>query len=60
MAGDLLNLYAERQVRDWTRRSPTAAQIAFEAAFPYRETPDQSRAGSTRQAGMSSERQWTG
>ena len=42
MAGDLINLYAERQVRRGHAFSPDGEmQLTFEAAFPYRETPDQ-------------------
>jgi transcription-repair coupling factor (superfamily II helicase) len=42
MAGELLNLYAERQVRSGHPFAPDGEwQLAFEAAFPYRETPDQ-------------------
>ena len=42
MAGELLNLYAERQVRTGHAFPPDGEwQLAFEAAFPYRETADQ-------------------
>jgi transcription-repair coupling factor (superfamily II helicase) len=42
MAGDLINLYAERQVRTGHAFPPDGEmQMEFEAAFPYRETPDQ-------------------
>ena len=42
MAGDLINLYAERQVRKGHAFSPDGEmQLTFEAAFPYRETADQ-------------------
>src|SRR5262245_42149978 len=42
MAGELINLYAERQVRRGHAFSPDGElQLTFEAAFPYRETADQ-------------------
>jgi transcription-repair coupling factor (superfamily II helicase) len=42
MAGELLNLYAERQVRKGHIFSPDGEwQLGFEASFPYRETADQ-------------------
>jgi transcription-repair coupling factor (superfamily II helicase) len=45
MAGDLLNLYAERQVRRGHEFPDDGElQLTFEAAFPYRETPDQAEA----------------
>jgi transcription-repair coupling factor (superfamily II helicase) len=57
LAGELLNLYAERRRRrgyafepdtDWLRE--------FESAFPYRETPDQREAIEAVKADMESER----
>jgi len=57
LAGELLNLYAERRRRrgfgfpedsDWLRQ--------FEAAFPYRETPDQREAIEHVKGDMESER----
>jgi len=57
LAGDLINLYAERQRRaghsygqdsDW--------QLEFERAFPYRETDDQLEAIEQTKADMESER----
>ena len=57
LAGELLNLYAERKRRrgyafepdtDWLRE--------FESAFPYRETPDQREAIEAVKADMESER----
>ena len=57
MAGDLLNLYAERQVRSGHEFGPDGElQMAFEAAFPYRETPDQHEAIDAVKADMESER----
>jgi transcription-repair coupling factor (superfamily II helicase) len=42
MAGELLNLYAERQVRGGHAFAPDGEwQLSFEQAFAYRETPDQ-------------------
>jgi len=42
MAGELLNLYAERKRREGHAFPPdTEWQQEFEAAFPYTETPDQ-------------------
>ena len=42
LAGDLINLYAERRRRAGYAFPPDGEwQLAFEAAFPYRETPDQ-------------------
>jgi transcription-repair coupling factor (superfamily II helicase) len=44
IADDLLALYAERELRQGYAFSPDGdAQQRFEAAFPYAETPDQSR-----------------
>jgi len=45
IAGDLLNLYAERKVREGRAFAPPDETFrAFEADFPYEETPDQRRA----------------
>ncbi len=42
MAGELLNLYAERKRREGHAFPPdTEWQVDFEASFPYTETPDQ-------------------
>src|SRR5215207_620783 len=57
MAGELLNLYAERQVRRGHTFPPDGEwQFAFEAAFPYRETADQIEAIDAIKADMESER----
>jgi transcription-repair coupling factor (superfamily II helicase) len=57
MAGELLNLYAERQVRKGHSFPPDGEmQIDFEAAFPYRETPDQLEAIDATKGDMESER----
>jgi transcription-repair coupling factor (superfamily II helicase) len=57
MAGELINLYAERQVRKGHAFSPDGElQMAFEAAFPYRETADQMDAIDAVKADMESER----
>jgi transcription-repair coupling factor (superfamily II helicase) len=57
MAGDLINLYAERQVRTGHAFSPDGElQLGFEAAFPYRETADQMDAIDAVKADMESER----
>ncbi|MBA2545592.1 MAG: transcription-repair coupling factor, partial [Solirubrobacterales bacterium] len=57
MAGELLNLYAERQVRSGHAFSPDdELQIEFEASFPYRETPDQLDAIDATKADMEGER----
>ncbi len=57
MAGDLLNLYAERQVRSGHAFSPDGEwQLNFEAAFPYRETADQADAIEAVKADMEAER----
>ncbi len=57
MAGELLNLYAERQVRTGHAFPPDGEwQLAFEAAFPYRETPDQMEAIDSVKADMEGER----
>jgi len=42
LAGDLINLYAERKRRaGYAFPADGEWQLAFEAAFPYQETPDQ-------------------
>ena len=57
MAGELINLYAERQVRKGHAFSPDGEmQMEFEAAFPYRETADQMDAIEAVKADMESER----
>ena len=57
MAGELLNLYAERQVRRGHPFSPDGElQLGFEAAFPYRETADQMEAIDAVKADMEGER----
>ena len=57
MAGELLNLYAERQVRTGHAFAPDGElQIHFESAFPYRETPDQLEAIDATKADMEGER----
>ena len=56
MAGELLNLYAERLVRRGHAFSPDGElQLNFEAAFPYRETPDQMEAIDAVKADMEGE-----
>jgi transcription-repair coupling factor (superfamily II helicase) len=57
MAGELINLYAERQVRKGHAFSPDGElQMEFEAAFAYRETADQMDAIEAVKADMESER----
>ena len=57
MAGELINLYAERQVRTGHTFPPDGEmQMEFEAAFPYRETADQMDAIDAMKADMESER----
>jgi transcription-repair coupling factor (superfamily II helicase) len=57
MAGELLNLYAERQVRRGHGFSPDGEwQMSFEAAFPYNETADQLEAIESVKGDMESER----
>jgi transcription-repair coupling factor (superfamily II helicase) len=57
MAGELINLYAERQVRQGHAFSPDGElQLTFEAAFPYRETADQVDAIDAVKADMEAER----
>ena len=42
LAGELINLYAERKRRaGYAFPADSEWQVEFEAAFPYRETPDQ-------------------
>ncbi len=57
LAGELLNLYAERRTRKGHAFPPDSEwQLAFEQAFPYRETADQSDAIEAVKADMESER----
>jgi transcription-repair coupling factor (superfamily II helicase) len=57
MAGELLNLYAERQVRSGHAFPPDGEwQLNFEAAFPYRETTDQADAIEAVKGDMEAER----
>ena len=57
MAGELINLYAERQVRKGHAFPPDGEmQLNFEEVFPYRETADQMDAIDAVQADMESER----
>jgi transcription-repair coupling factor (superfamily II helicase) len=57
LAGDLLNLYAERQTRRGYGFPPDGEwQLALERAFPYRETADQIDAIEAVKADMESER----
>jgi len=57
MAGELLNLYAERQVRRGHEfPADGELQLSFEAAFPYRETADQAEAIDAVKADMESPR----
>src|SRR5215203_5680205 len=57
LAGELLNLYAERRHRKGHPFPPDGEwQIAMEAAFPYRETADQLEAIEAVKADMESER----
>ncbi len=57
LAGELLNLYAERRTRKGHAFPPDSEwQIAFEQAFPYRETADQLDAIEAVKADMESER----
>jgi transcription-repair coupling factor (superfamily II helicase) len=57
MAGELINLYAERQVRKGHAFTPDGEmQMEFEAAFPYRETVDQMDAIEAVKADMESDR----
>jgi transcription-repair coupling factor (superfamily II helicase) len=57
LAGELLNLYAERRARRGHAFAPDGEwQIAMEAAFPYGETPDQLEAIEAVKADMEAER----
>ncbi len=57
MAGELLNLYAERQARKGHMFSPDGEwQLRLEESFPYRETADQLEAIEAVKADMESER----
>ena len=57
MAGELLNLYAERQARKGFMFSPDGEwQLRLEESFPYRETADQLEAIEAVKADMESER----
>ncbi len=57
LAGELLNLYAERRARRGHAFPPDSEwQIALETAFPYRETADQLEAIEAVKADMESER----
>ena len=57
LAGELLNLYAERKRRRGHAFEPDSDWLReFEAAFPYRETPDQREAIEAVKADMESER----
>ncbi|MDQ2621543.1 MAG: transcription-repair coupling factor, partial [Actinomycetota bacterium] len=57
IAGELVNLYAERRTRKGHAFSPDSEwQMALEAAFPWRETADQIEAIEAVKADMESER----
>ena len=57
LAGELLNLYAERRFRKGHSFPPDSEwQIEMETAFPYRETADQMEAIEAVKADMESER----
>ena len=57
MAGDLINLYAERKRRSGhAYEQDSEWQLEFERAFPYRETDDQLEAIEQTKADMESER----
>jgi transcription-repair coupling factor (superfamily II helicase) len=57
LAGELLNLYAERRSRKGHAVAPDGEwQMAMEAAFPYRETADQLEAIDAVKADMEAER----
>src|SRR5436190_1372405 len=57
LAGELLNLYAERQARSGHAFPPDGEwQLELERAFPYRETPDQLEAIEAIKADMESAR----
>ncbi len=56
MAGELLNLYAERAARQGHAFSPDGEwQLQLEESFPYRETPDQLEAIEAVKADMEAE-----
>ncbi len=57
LAGELINLYAERQARRGHAFGPDSEwQLELERAFPYRETPDQMDAIEAVKGDMESER----
>src|SRR5919107_600741 len=57
LAGELLNLYAERRRRRGHQFGPDPEELVeLEAAWPYRETPDQREAIDQVKADMESER----
>jgi transcription-repair coupling factor (superfamily II helicase) len=57
IAGELLKLYAKRELAEGTAFSPTGKLFGeFEAAFEYEETPDQARAIEEVLADMSKKR----
>ncbi len=57
MAGELINLYAERQARRGYAFPPDGEwQLQLERSFPYRETADQLEAIEAVKADMESER----
>ncbi len=57
LAGELINLYAERQARRGHQFSPDGEwQLRLERSFPFRETPDQLEAIEAVKADMESER----
>ena len=57
LAGELLNLYAERRARKGHAFAPDGEwQIAMETAFPYRETADQLEAIEAVKGDMEEER----
>jgi transcription-repair coupling factor (superfamily II helicase) len=57
LAGELINLYAERQARRGHAFSPDGEwQLQLERSFPYRETADQLEAIESVKADMESER----
>ena len=61
LAGELLNLYAERKRRRGYAFEPDSDWLReFEAAFPYRETPDQREAIEAVKATWSPSARWTG
>lgn len=57
IAGELVNLYAERRLRKGHAFSPDSEwQMQLEAAFPYRETADQTESIEAVKADMESDR----